>query len=337
MADKILVSGASGFIAGHCILELLNHGYDVRGTVRNLERAEQLRTVLGKHTDKADRIEFVQADLTDRESWQAAVQGCNGVFHVASPVPIEQPENADEVVKPAREGTLNVLSAARNAGIRRVVLTSSVAAVSAGNTRSKHIYTDKDWTDLDSPHLSPYDISKTVAEKAAWDFVVDNDGPELAAINPAFVLGPALEADYGSSLEALVRLLRGDYPLVPRLGFGIVDVRDVAVLHRLVYESPEAAGNRYICSNGFRWLVDIARYLREEFPEYKKKLPHREAPNWLVRILARFDKAIAGLVDDLGRTKQFDNSPAKGLGWQPRSPEEAASAGAKSLIDYGVI
>ncbi|MEX2489255.1 MAG: aldehyde reductase [Pseudomonadales bacterium] len=337
MADKILVSGASGFIAGHCILELLNHGYEVRGTVRNLERADQLRTVLGKHTDKADSVEFVQADLLDQESWHAAVQDCNGVFHVASPVPIEQPENADEVVKPAREGTLNVLSAARNAGIRRVVLTSSVAAVSASDTRSKHIYTDKDWTDLDSPHLSPYDISKTVAEKAAWDFVVDNDGPELATINPAFVLGPALEADYGSSLEALVRLLRGDYPLVPRLGFGIVDVRDVAALHRLVYESPEAAGNRYICSNGFRWLVDIARYLRDEFPEYKKKLPHREAPNWLVRILARFDKAIAALVDDLGKTKQFDNSPAKALGWQPRSPEEAASAGAKSLIDYGVV
>jgi len=337
MTEKILVTGASGFIAGHCILDLLKHGYDVKGTLRHLEHAKHMRDVLGQYTNKAATIEFAQANLTEGTGWDAAVRACDGIFHVASPVPVEQPRAVDEVVKPSKEGTINVLSAARDAGIKRVVITSSVAAVSAGDARSDHVYTDKDWTNLESPNVLPYEISKTVAEKAAWEFVVNNDGPELATINPAFVLGPALDTDYGSSLEALVRLLRGDYPLVPRLGFGIVDVRDAAALHRIVYECSAATGNRYICSNGFRWLVDIARHLREEFPEYKNKLPHREAPDWLVRLFALFDKVIAGVVDDLGKTKQFDTGPARELGWRPRSPEEAASAGARSLIDFGIV
>lgn len=337
MADKILVTGASGFIAGHCILDLLARGYDVRGTVRNLDRAEELRGLLGKHTDRAGALEFVEADLIDTAGWPAAVEGCDGVFHVASPVPVQQPKDANEVIKPAREGTINVLSAAKEANIRRVVLTSSVATVSAGDLRSDHVYTDKDWSNLESSGISPYEMSKTMAEKAAWDYVVDHDGPELAAVNPAFVLGPALESDYGSSLELLVRLMRGDYPLVPRLGFGIVDARDVASLHRLAYEKTEAAGNRYIASNGFRWLVDIARHLRAEFPEYQKKLPRREAPDFVVRMLAIFDRAIAAFLDDLGKMKQFDTDPARALGWEPRSPEEAASAGARSLIEFGAV
>lgn len=336
MADKILVTGASGFIAGHCILDLLSQGYEIRGTVRNLARANHLRNLLGKHTDKADTIEFVQADLNDKSSWHSAVDGCDGVFHVASPVPVQQPKDANEVIKPAREGTINVLSAAKDANVRRVVLTSSVAAVSAGDLRSDHVYTDKDWSKLESSGISPYEMSKTMAERAAWEFVAEHDGPELATVNPAFVLGPALESDYGSSLELLVRLMRGDYPLVPRLGFGIVDVRDVATLHRLAYEKPEASGNRYISSNGFRWLVDIARHLRSEFPDYKK-LPRREAPDFVVRLLAFFDRAIAAFLDDLGKMKQFDTSPARALGWDPRSPEEAASAGARSLIEFGAV
>ncbi|MBD3646623.1 MAG: aldehyde reductase, partial [Pseudomonadales bacterium] len=186
------------------------------------------------------------------------------------------------------------------------------------------------------PSVTPYAMSKTIAERAAWDFVAGG-GPELATINPALVLGPALEADYGSSLEALVKLMRGDYPVVPKLGFGIVDVRDVASLHRLALEKPEAASQRFLCSSDFRWLSDLSRHLRDEFPAYRKKLPTRELPNFLVRILARFDKVIASFVDDVGKTKKVDTTPARNLGWQPRSPEEAATAGARSLIDFHIV
>lgn len=337
MVEKILVTGATGFIAGHCILELLAGGYEVRGTVRDPGRTESLRAVLSRHSERAGDIELVQASLTDAQSWQAAVRGCDGVLHIASPVPIEQPKNAQEIVGAAREGAVNVLSAAREQGIRRVVMTSSVSAVAAGHGHRDHVYTSEDWSDIHSPRLTPYELSKTVAERAAWDQAAADGGPELAVINPAFVLGPALESDYGSSLEILVRLMRGDYPLVPRLGFNFVDVRDVAALHRIVYENRDAAGNRYICSNGFRWVVDIARHLRAEFPEYARKLPRREAPNLLVRAIALFDKAVADHVGELGRMRRFDTAPAKALGWRPRSPEEAASDGARSLIRLGVV
>jgi nucleoside-diphosphate-sugar epimerase len=334
---KVLVTGASGFIGAHIVLEFLNNGYEVRGSIRNLERADSLRSMLAAHTQHVDKLEFVAATLTEAECWHEAVAGVDGVIHVASPVPIEQPKDPDEIVVPAREGALNVLKAAQKAGIKRVVLTSSVAAVSYNAKRDTAAQTAADWTDINDPGADPYAMSKTLAEQAAWDFIKQHEGTELVTIQPAMVLGPALEQDYGTSLESLFVLLTGKYPMLPHMGFGIVDVRDVAHLHRIGYEHPDAAGQRLLCSNGFRWFKDISLYLRQEFPAYEKQLPTRELPNFVIKLLALFDPVMAFVVKSLGQQVEYDCSPAKQLGWQPRSPEEAIKAGAQSLIDTGSV
>jgi nucleoside-diphosphate-sugar epimerase len=259
-------------------------------------------------------------------------------LHIASPVPVIQPKNANEVIIPAREGALNVLKAAKKHGVSRVVMTSSVAAVFGKGREGSRVYSESDWADTDDPDQSPYSLSKTFAEKAAWEFVKEKGAPELVVINPSFVFGPALESDYGSSLEILYKLLKGKYPLVPKLGFEIVDVRDVAVLHRLAYESPETVGRRFLCSSGFRWLKEMSTFLRENFPEYRKKIPVREMPNFLLKIISIFDRSVARFVSDLEIKKEVNVSPAhKVLGWQPRSPEESIEAGARSLIDLGIV
>ena len=335
--DKILVTGASGFIAGHIIIDLLNQGYQVRGTIRDLAKADNLRTMFALHTNKADSIELVAATLTEVDCWAAAVDGCDAIFHIASPVPLEQPKNPDEIVIPAREGALNVLKAAHNAGISRVIMTSSVAAVAVHADSDKAPQTEANWSDVNFPKITPYALSKTIAEKAAWEYVESVGTIKLTTVQPALVLGPALEADYGSSLEALMKLLRGDLPMIPKLGFGIVDVRDVAELHRIAYENDASIGKRLLCSNGFRWFAGISAQLIKEFPAYKKKLPTIEMPYILVRVLAIFDKVIASIVDDIGRVVEYDCTTAKALGWNPRSPEEAISAGAKSLIDLKIV
>ncbi|XOV86163.1 MAG: SDR family oxidoreductase [Pseudomonadota bacterium] len=334
---KILITGASGFIGAHTVLEFLNNGYEVRGSVRDLARAESLRTMLASHTAHVERLEFVAASLTEPAGWTNAVAGCDGVIHIASPVPIEQPKDPDELITPAREGALNVLKAAQAAGIRRVVLTSSVAAVSYNNKGDSALQTADDWTDIHHPTANPYAMSKTLTEQAAWAFVGQHEGMELVTIAPAMVMGPALEADYGSSLEAIYVLMTGKYPMLPHMGFSIVDVRDVAHLHRIGFEHPDAAGQRLLCSNGFRWFKAISAHLRQEFPAYKKKLASRELPDFVIRLMALFDPVMAFTVKSLGQQVEYDSSPARALGWNPRSPEEAITAGARSLIDLKLV
>lgn len=336
MPEKILVTGASGFIATHTIIELLNHGYDVRGTIRNLERGDALRSLLASHNKRAADIELIQADLLEPDGWSEAVKGCDGVFHMASPIVSVQLKDEDEVIAPAKQGTQMVLEAAREHHIKRVVLTSSSSAVSTGHHEQKYMFTDADWSDLNDKSASAYAKSKTIAERIAWEFV-ENYDLELAVVNPTLVLGPALEADYGSSLEALVKLLKGKVPILPRLGFEIVDVRDVASLHRLAYEKQEAAGHRFLCANGFMWLKEIAQCLHEQFPDYQKKIPRRELPDYLIKVFAFFVKEIENFVTDVGKIKRYDNSPALALGWQPRSAKEAIRAGGESLIKLGIV
>ena len=330
---KVLISGASGFIASHCIIEMLNHGYDVRGTLRDAARGDAIKATLASHTDRIDALEFASADLMDEASWVEAAQGCDCILHVASPVPIVQPKDENEVIVPAKKGTINVLKAATANGIKRVVLTSSVAAVMSGS-RDSGTFTDQDWTDLSRTDLSPYVKSKTVAEKAAWEYAGEND-LELVAINPALVLGPALEADYGSSLEALYLLMTGAYPILPKLGFEIVDVRDVATLQRLALETPEAAGNRYMCANGFRWFVDMAKTVKAEHPTLK--IPTSEMPNFVAKLAGFFLQEIKQFLPDLGRIKAIDNSPALAIGWQPRDADTAIRDGAQSLVDLKIV
>jgi len=240
MSSQVLVTGASGFIGAHCVLDLLNHGYAVRGTLRNGSRAEHVRTVLQAHGANIEKLSFAEATLTDASCWIDAIKGCDAVFHVASPVPTVQPKNPEEVISPARVGTLNVLKAAAEAGVTRVVLTSSVASILGGISENR-LYTAEDWSDPSDPHLTAYSLSKTLAEKDAWQFSSEH-GINLTTIHPSLVLGPALESDYGSSLEALVKLLTFAVPLLPRFGFEIVDARDVASLHRLALEQEASVG-----------------------------------------------------------------------------------------------
>lgn len=336
MTKTVLISGASGFIGGHCVIEMLNHGYAVRGAIRDLNRGDKLRAAFSKHTSNTAALEFVQADLLDADSWLKASQSCDGILHVASPVPIIQPKNPDDIVIPAREGALNVLRAAKSNGVKRLVLTSSIAAVLSSH-RTNGTYNDSDWTNLQDSTISAYTRSKTEAEKAAWEFVKENDEIGFSAINPVMVLGPALESDYGSSLELLVKIMRRELPMLPHIGFGCVDVRDVASLHRLAFEDNNAIGKRYLCSNGFRWLRDIADTLRNDFPAFDKKIPHRDMPDFLVKLTALFVKELKPFVADLNKRKDIDTSLAQALGWKPRSPEQAIQAGGQSLIDLNIV
>ena len=332
-AKTILVTGASGFIGCHCVLDLLNHGYRVRGSVRDPGRTGVLEKALIANGADTRQLDWVAASLTEPDGWPAAVDGCDAIFHVASPVPTIQPKKPDDVIEPARQGTLNVLQAAASQGIDRVVLTSSVAAILGGLSESR-VYSGEDWSDPNDPDMIPYAISKTVAERCAWDFC-QSKGISLSTIHPALVLGPTLETDYGSSLEALVKLLRREVPLLPRFGFDIVDVRDVASLHRIALEHPDAIGQRLIAANGFLWFREIAALLTNTYPD--RKIPLREMPNWLTRFSSLFIRELGTILKDLDIAAQLDNSPAKKLGWQPRTPQEAVLSGAKSLIDLGIV
>ena len=335
----VLVTGASGFIGMHCILQLLEQGYQVRGTVRSAAKGERLRQILQRHTPQTETLTFVEADLTQDAGWAAAVAGCEFVFHVASPLPLAEPEHEDELIVPAVEGTLRVLRAANKAGVRRVVQTSSIAAVSNGHNRQGRLFDEADWSDL-TGRISTYSKSKTLAEKAAWEFV-NQPGVslELTAINPSYVFGPVLDAKKTSaSAEVILTLLRRDYPGVPRLNMAVVDVRDVAAAHLAAMRTPEAAGKRFICSVGNFWMREIAQILNNNFASQGYKVPTRGLPDFLLRIVALFDKTAALVVPDLGVVTTLSNQQIKEvLNWQPHSPEEAVIAMGQSLIDLGAV
>lgn len=336
----VLVTGASGFIGLHCVRELLQNGYRVRGTVRSLTREPALRDALSQHASTS-RFELVSADLLSDEGWSDAMQGCRYVWHVASPVPNALPENEDDLIIPARDGTLRVLRAAAEAGVERVVLTSSIAAVCEGYPRDpSRIFEENDWSRLDGD-LSAYDKSKTLAERAAWDFVRDwtGDRPlQLATINPGLVLGPVLEQDYGLSPEAILKLMSRAYPGCPRLGWPVVDVRDVAGAHLAAMTTPEANGQRFCCCVDFVWMKEMAVILNEHFADRGYKTPTRTLPDFVVRFIGLFDKVAAVTVPRLGLELHVSNERIKRvLGWQPRSAEESIVATGESLIDLGLV
>lgn len=338
--DTVLVTGITGFIAKHCALALLQKGYAVRGTVRSRARAEQTKATLAGHVPHEGRLSLVEADLTRDEGWDAAAQGCRYVMHVASPFPMKNPSDRDGLLAPAREGTLRVLSAAKRSGIERAVLTSSIAAIAYGHDPARREpYTEKDWTDAESPKITSYIRAKTLAERAAWDFMAKNGGSmTLAAVNPGLVLGPALDADIGTSLEIIQMMLRGKYPAAPRLHMSIVDVRDVAAVHLAAMENPAAAGERFLCAAGSLWLVDLTKALRAALPEAARKVPRRQLPNVVVRLFALIDPSLRQIVDQLGH--EYPVSHAKSadlLGIRYRSAEEAAIGTVKSLIDLGLV
>jgi nucleoside-diphosphate-sugar epimerase len=338
--STVLVTGGSGFIGSHCILQLLAAGHRVRTTMRSLAREPDVRAVLAAGgAEPGDRLCFVAADLEHDAGWSQAVAGCVYVLHVASPFPSDVPRHEDELIVPAREGTLRVLRAARDAGVRRVVLTSSFAAVGYGQKPQTEPFTETNWTD---PHadVSAYVKSKTVAERAAWDFITTAGGElELAVINPVLVLGPALGSDYSNSIQLVQRLMDRAMPGVPELYFGVVDVRDVADLHLRAMTHPAANGERFLAVAGdFMSLLAIAKVLKARMGEAGRKVPARQLPNWLLRLVALGNPMVRQIVPELGKRKNASSEKARRvLGWAPRSNEECIVATAESLVRLGVL
>jgi dihydroflavonol-4-reductase len=334
----VLVTGGSGFLGGWCVIELLRRGYAVRTTVRNLSREPEVRAVVASEVDPADRLAVLTADLTNDEGWADAVAGCDYVLHVASPFPPKQPKDPDELIVPAREGTVRVLGASLDAGVRRVVVTSSVAAIRLSDGAAARPLDERDWTDPDSPGLTPYVRSKTIAEQAAWELVRERGVEDrLAVVNPGAIIGPVLNDDLSYSLQAVQRLLEGT-PGIPKLGFGLVDVRDVADLELRAMTAPEAGGERFIAATEFLWMAEIGAILRERLGEAAAKVPTRTIPNLLVRGMALFDPGIRSVVDGLGRRTDLSSEKARSvLGWAPRPIADTIAETGESLIRHGAV
>jgi nucleoside-diphosphate-sugar epimerase len=331
--ETVLVSGGSGFLGGWCVAEALREGYRVRTTVRDLDREPEVRAAVSTAVDPSDRLTVLAADLTRDDGWAEAVTGCDRVMHVASPFPPTQPKDPDELIVPAREGTLRVLRASLDAGVERIVVTSSVAAVTGSGVPKSAPLDETDWSDPDNPKMTPYARSKTIAERAAWDLAAKRDATErLATVNPGAILGPVLGSARSFSLQMVERLL-GGVPGAPRIGYSIVDVRDVADLHLRAMTAPEAAGKRFIAVESFRWMAEIAAVLREQLGEEAAKVPKRTVPNLLVRAMAIADPSIRSIVGQLGKRTVLSSERARSqLDWSPRPAEETIVDCARSLL-----
>lgn len=334
----VVVTGISGFVASHIAVQLLEAGYHVRGTVRDPARSEPTRrAILAAARVPEHALEFAQADLTEDAGWQAAVAGARFVVHTASPLPVETPHDEDELIVPAREGTLRVLRAAAAASVERVVLTSSIAAMIGDRSASATPIGAETWTDPEAPRLRAYVRSKTLAERAAWDFVRSTPGaPELVTINPGAIIGPVIVPRLGTSNRIVEQVLAGGLPALPRVGFEVVDVRDVAQAHLLAITSEAAAGRRFPVTTGFLWLRDVGLMLAARYPD--RRLPTGELPDWLVRLFALFNPAVRAVADDIGvRIDVRSTDTMDALGWHPRPLLESVVDTAESLIAQGLI
>ena len=336
MAGTVLVSGGSGYIAGFLIRQLVAEGWMVHTTVRSLAKEAAVRAVLAVDNS---RVKFFAADLNADAGWADAMAGCGFVAHVASPVPAHVPKDADELIKPARDGALRALRAAKAAGVKRFVMTSSVAAISYGRGRGVHTFTEADWTDLSKSGISPYVQSKTVAERAARDWVAaEGGGIEYCSICPSVVLGPVWSRDYSASVMIVRKLLDGSMGACPDIGFGVVDVRDVADLHVRALKAPGMAGERFIASGRFVKIRELADILRAALGPEAHKVTTRNVPDWLVRVAATFHPLARAVVGELGSVRNQDASHAKAvLGWATRPIEQSIVDTARSLLDLGIV
>ena len=336
-----LVTGGSGFVGAHCILQLLDKGYRVRTTLRSLGKQNEVIEMLKNGgVETTDDLSFIEADLSTDANWDEAVKDCEYVLHVASPISLDTPKDENEMILPAVEGTLRVLRASRNTGVKRVVVTSSFAAVGYSHKDSNTLITEEEWTDPNDKSLSAYLKSKTLAEKAAWDFINTEAGDlELSVVNPVGIFGPLLGPGSSGAHEILKRLLNGSMKAVPKISFGIVDVRDVADLHLRAMTMPEAKGQRFLALSGrVLSLHDIALMLKNKMGDDADKVTTKTLPDLLVRVAALFNPVAKGIVSQLGRVKNASNEKAKRLlGWTPRTAEEAIMSAVESMSRFGLI
>jgi dihydroflavonol-4-reductase len=290
--------------------------------------------------DAGNRLTLFAADLNADAGWAEAADGCDYVLHVASPFPSAIPKDENELIVPARDGALRMLRASRDAGVKRVVLTSSFAAIGYGFKGRTAAFTEKDWTNLNDPGVQPYQKSKTIAEREAWDFIArEGGGLELAVVNPVGIFGPVLGPDYSTSILIVKRLMDGSIPGCPDLRFGAVDVRDVADLHLKAMSDPASHGERFLATAGdFVSILQIAQILKENLGAAARKVPTRNLPSWLLRAMALFDPQVRGVLPELGNRKNASNERARRLlGRSPRSPKDAALATARSLLELGLL
>jgi dihydroflavonol-4-reductase len=336
----VLVTGATGFIASRVVLDLLEAGYQVRGTVRSLEQGAVLRDWLAPFTDQLDNLFLFEADLMADAGWDQAMAGCCYVLHLASPFPLVSPENEDELIRPAVEGTRRVLEAAVRNGVQRVVQTSSVAAVAYGYTEQNRTFTEEDWSKLDGD-IEPYQKSKTLAEQAAWEFVASLPGGqslELVTVCPGYVLGPVINDREPTSVSLHKKLIEGAVPGLARIKFDVVDVRDVSWVHLAAMTSEEAVGKRFLCVGGGIWLEEIAQILSEKFRPMGFRIPRIKFPDWFVRFYALFDPSARLVAKDVGKDTVFDISQARQiLNWNPIPLEQTIVEMGESLIKFGVV
>ncbi len=336
--QKVLVTGGTGFVAIHSILQLLNRGYQVRTTVRSLNSRDKIFEMLknGGITDFS-QLEFIETDLTSDKNWNEAMIGCQYVLHIASPIFLRLPKNEDEMIRPAVDGTLRVLKAARDCGVKRVVMTSNFGAVGYSHKDKNSLITEESWTDPNEKGLSTYNKSKVLAEKAAWDFIEKEGGPlELSVINPMGIFGPSLNEDLSSGFELLKKLLDGSMKAIPDIRLGIVDVRDVAELHILAMEKPQAKGERFLAlSGGTMSLIEIVKLLKEKMPYVTTKAPTKSLPTFIIRLSSIFNDQAKAILPLVGINRNASNKKAKTiLGWVPRTNEEAVTASVISLIKW---
>ena len=339
-SERVLVTGGSGYIAGFCIAQLLREGEQVVSTVRSPAREVAVRAAVGKLTQAGDRLVVVVADLNADAGWREACSGCSGVLHVASPIPARNPKDEGELVRPARDGALRVLNAARDGGVRRVVMTSSTAAVTYGHGGRSQPFTEADWSDPgDRSDSSAYERSKMIAERAAWDWHAREGGTlELVTVCPGAVIGPVLGGDHSASRDIVKKLIDGSLPGLPRFGWPLADVRDIADLHVRALRAPDAAGGRFIGAGPFYWMEDIARVLRERVPELAGKVPKRRLPSWLVRLSSVADPVVRDRLFELDKERPVSADKARRqLGWAPRSNDDAITDTVRSLLDEGVV
>ena len=341
MSETVLVTGGTGFVGSHCILQLLNKGYKVKTTLRSLNRKDEVLEMLkvGEIASFGE-LKFIEADLTKDANWDEAVKGCDYVLHVASPINLEVPKDENDFILPAVEGTLRVLRSAQAAGVKRVVMTSNFGAVGYSHKDTNKMITEEEWTDPNEKGLSAYNKSKVLAERAAWDFInKDGSNLELAVINPMAIFGPSLGPDLSSGFELLKRMLDGSMRAIPNMTLGIVDVRDLADLHIRAMSNPSAKGQRFLAlSGGILSLPEIAVLLKDKLGSKAKNVSTRRLADWVVRVAALFSPTARNLVPQLGRYRNASNEKAKILlGWQPKSNEEAIVATSESLIRFGWI
>jgi dihydroflavonol-4-reductase len=337
---KIMITGVSGFLGSHMAVEGLKRGYEVLGTVRNKEKEAEVISTLKIYVsaDQLKNLQFAYCDLTKSEGWSEAMAECEAVIHVASPFNLELPKHEDDLIIPAINGVKHVFEAALQNNIHRIVQTSSIVAIMYGQEKGKSNFDEKNWTDINGPMITPYTKSKTLAEKLVWDYAQKNPQLKVTTINPGFILGPVLGKDPGTSASVILKMMKGEYPGVPQLGFPTVDVRDVVDLHFKALESEAAIGQRYAAVSESIWFKEIAQFVLEAQPSYNKKVKAKELPNWFIKIFSLFEKSTRMIIPELGFKANISNEKAKqDLGFAPRSVKEAVMATANALVELKLV